>query len=157
MTISPLAAATLLVLCSLSSGCDDAKKDAKAEAKAEAKAPEAKAEAKAPEAKAPEAKAPEAKAEAKAPEALADPGDAELPKIGVPECDDYVTKMTACMAAGTVPASEAAAQKMGLEMSAKGWADAMQTDPKDGPTLVPGCKAATDMAKLKYPTCFPDA
>lgn len=150
MTISPLAAATLLVLCSLSSGCDDAKKDAKAEAKAEAKT-DAKAEAK------PEAKAPEAKAEAKAPEALADPGDAELPKIGVPECDDYVTKMTACMAAGTVPASEAAAQKMGLEMSAKGWADAMQTNPKDGPTLVPGCKAATDMAKLKYPTCFPDA
>jgi len=166
LALGPLAA---LCLC-LAGGCDDGKKDAKdgkTEAKQDAKAAEAKAaeakaadakaaDAKAADAKADEAKAPEAKAdEAKAPEAKADAGASAAVTIGVPECDDYVTKMTACIAAGTVPTAEAEAQKMGLEMSAKSWADAMKANPEGGSALVAGCKAAIDMGRIKYPTCFP--
>lgn len=165
MKITKLALGTLTALClCLPAACDDAKKDAK-DGKTEAKAADAKAadakaaDAKAADAKATDAKAADAKAdEAKADEAKADAGAtaaAQTVTIGVAECDDYVSKMNACIAAGTVPAAEVEAQKMGLEMSSKSWADAIKTNPDGGPGLVPGCKAAIDMGKLKYPTCFP--
>lgn len=166
MTITKLALGTLTALClSLAGGCDDAKKDAKdgkaeakADAKAEAKAADVKAadakaaEAKAEEAKAADAKVAEAKVEAIAPEAGA-AGDAPA-KIGVAECDEYVAKMTACIASGGIAAEQLEAQKMGLDMYQKSWADAIKSNPADGPTLVPGCKAAIEMGKVSHPSCF---
>lgn len=168
MTITKLALGTLTALClSLAGGCDDAKKDAKdgkteakADAKADAKAAadvkaaDAKAaEAKAAEdAKAADAKAAEAKAEVIPPEAGAG-GDAAA-KIGVAECDDYIAKMTACIASGGIAAEQLEAQKMGLDMYQKSWADAIKSNPADGPTLVPGCKAAIEMGKVSHPSCF---
>lgn len=160
MRIIKLALAPLTALClCLAGGCDDGKKeakDAKADAKvadakaAEAGAGEAKAEAgdaKAEDAKAADAKAPEAKAEAAA-------GGEPPATIGVAECDEYITKMTACIAGGTVPADKVEAQKMGLDMYAKSWSDAMKANPSDGASLVPGCKAAIEMGKVGYPSCF---
>lgn len=166
MTITKLALGTLTALClSLAGGCDDAKKDvkdgkteAKADAKAEAKAADVKAaeakaaDAKVEDAKAADAKAAEAKAEAIAPEAGAG-GDAPA-KIGVAECDEYVAKMTACIASGGIAAEQLEAQKMGLDMYQKSWADAIKSNPADGPTLVPGCKAAIEMGKVSHPSCF---
>jgi hypothetical protein len=172
MKITKLALGTLMALSlSLTGACDDAKKDVKDAKAADAKAAAAKAaDAKAADPKAADAKAADAEAaEAKAAEAKAADAKAADPKaadtgaaaggevttIGVAECDEYVTKMTACITAGTVPAAEVEAQKMGLDMSAKSWADAMKTNPEGGSGLVAGCKAAVDMGKLKYPTCFP--
>lgn len=166
MTITKLALATVTALCLCASGCDDAKKDAKdgkTEAKADAKAAEAKAadakvadakaaDAKVEDAKAAEGKAVEAKAEAVAPEAGAG-GDAPA-KIGVAECDEYITKMTACIASGSIAAEQLEAQKMGLDMYQKSWADAIKSNPAEGAALVPGCKAAIEMGKVSHPTCF---
>lgn len=156
-----LALGTLMALClSLGGGCDDAKKDAKdakPEAKQDAKAADAKAgDVAAPDAKV-DAKAAEAKAaEAKADAVVADPGaGAEAPaKIGVAECDEYITKMTACIASGSVAPEQLEAQKMGLDMYAKSWADAMKANPAEGSALVPGCKAAIEMGKVSHPACF---
>jgi Meckel syndrome type 1 protein len=159
MRITKLALATLaaLGLC-LASACDDAKtqaKDGKAEAKQDAKA----ADAKVADAKAADAKAADAKvADAGADDAKADAGaaaGAAAGAIGVPECDEYVTKMSECIAAGTVAAAERDAQQMSLDMSTKTWADAMKANPEGGSALVGGCKAAIDMGRVKYPTCFP--
>ena len=167
MRTTTLALGTLLALClSLGGGCDDAKKDAKdakPEAKKDAKAADAKAgdvaapDAKAVDAKAVDAKAVDAKAvDAKADAVVADPGaGGEAPaKIGVAECDEYITKMTACIASGSIAAEQLEAQKMGLDMYAKSWADAMKSNPAEGPALVPGCKAAIEMGKVAHPACF---
>jgi hypothetical protein len=141
MRITKLALGTLTALClSLTGGCDDSKKDAK-DAKVEAKA-DAKADAKAADAKAADAKL-EVVADAPAPDT-----------IGVAECDDYISKMNACIAGGKVPADQLEGQKMGLEMYAKSWADAKKANPGDGAALVPGCKAAIEMGKVSHPTCF---
>lgn len=167
MTITKRVLGTLTALClSLAGGCDDAKdakKDAKVEAKADGKAEakgaetktDGKVEAKGAEAKADaavDAKGADTKADAIAPEAGA-AGDAPA-KIGVAECDEYVTKMSACIASGSVPADQLEAQKMGLDMYQKSWADAVKTNPADSATLVPGCKAAIEMGKVSHPGCF---
>jgi hypothetical protein len=166
MRITKLALCTLTALClSLGGGCDDAKKDAKdakPEAKPDAKAADAKAgdveaadakgDAKLEDPKAVEGKAVEAKADA----VVADPGaGGEAPaKIGVAECDEYVTKMSACIASGGIAPEQLEAQKLGLDMYAKSWADAMKANPAEGPALVPGCKAAIEMGKVSHPACF---
>lgn len=155
MRITKLALGTLTALSlTLAGGCDDSKKDAKdakVEAKTDAKAEAKVADAKAEDAKVEEAKAAEAKAETKV-EAVE---DAPAPDtIGVAECDDYISKMNACIAAGKIPADQLEGQKMGLEMYAKSWADAKKANPGDGAALVPGCKAAIEMGKVSHPTCF---
>lgn len=160
-----LALRTLTALALLAtSACDDAKKDAKVDAKQEAKAADGKAadvkaDVKADDAKADEAKADEAKADAVA-EPKAEGGEAageaagEVTKIGVAECDDYIAGMTQCFAAGGVPSETRDQVKMGFDMSVTGWADAMKANPDTGTALAGPCKAALDMAKLSYPTCF---
>jgi hypothetical protein len=165
MRTTTLALGTLTALClSLGGGCDDANanakkdaKDAKLEAKPDAKAgdgkaADAKADAKADEAKAAESKAEEAKADAVG----ADPGaGGEAPaKIGVAECDEYITTMTACIASGSIAPEQLEQQKLGLDMYAKSWADAMKANPAEGSALVPGCKAAIEMGKVSHPACF---
>jgi hypothetical protein len=158
MRITKLALGTLTALClSLPGGCDDAKKDAAKDGKAEAKKDVKAADAKAADAKAADAKADVVAADAKAVDAKADAGaggDAAPAKIGVAECDEYIAKMTACIAAGSVAAEQLEAQKMGLDMYAKSWADAMKSNPAGGPSLVPGCKAAIEMGKVSHPSCF---
>ncbi len=155
-----LALATLTALGLLAAtACDDAKKDVKdagkAAAKQDAKADPKAADVKAPEATADEAKAADAKAELAA-EPKADGGDAadEPAKIGVAECDEYMSTMTQCFASGGVPAEQRDAVKMGFDMSVQSWVDAMKTNPEGGSGLVAGCKAALDMAKVSYPSCF---
>jgi hypothetical protein len=161
MTITKLALGTLTALClSLAGGCDDAKNDAKVvkttEAKVDTKAKDAKAvDAKAVDVEAADAKAVDAKAvDAKAPEAVPEAGGDAAAKVGVPECDEYIAKMSACIASGSIAAEQLEAQKMGLDMYQKSWVDAMKSNPADGPTLVPGCKAAIEMGKVSHPTCF---
>jgi hypothetical protein len=159
-----LALGTLMALgLFAASACDDAKKDAKVEAKADGKAADVKAPAAKVEAKAADAKlepatdaklepAADAKAEGGA-VAAAEPAG-EVPKLGVPECDEYIGKMTQCFASGGVPPAESDAQKLGFDMTVKGWVDAVKADPESGSALVTGCKAALDAATLRYPTCF---
>jgi len=165
MRTTKLALGTLTALCLSLWGCDDAKKDAKdakPEAKQDAKAADAKADAKEADAKAADAKAADAKAaESKALEAKADAGAADpaaggeaAAKVGVAECDEYIAKMSACIASGGIAAEQLEAQKMGLEMYTKSWADAMKSNPAEGPALVPGCKAAIEMGKVSHPACF---
>lgn len=165
-----LALRTLTALALLAtSACDDAKKDAKVDAKQEAKAADGKAadvkaDVKADDGKAADVKADDAKADAAKADAVAEPkaeggeaaGEAagEVTKIGVAECDDYIAGMTQCFAAGGVPSETRDQVKMGFDMSVTGWADAMKANPDTGTALAGPCKAALDMAKLSYPTCF---
>lgn len=155
LVLGTLMATSLLA----ASACDDAKKDvkdgkaaAKAEVKTDGKAVDVKApDAKADDAKAADAKAADAKADLAA-EPKADGGAAT--KIGVAECDEYVSTMNQCFTSGGVPAEQRDAVKMGFDMSVESWVDAMKTNPEGGTALVAGCKAALDMAKVSYPTCF---
>ncbi len=150
-TTKMLALATLTALGLLAaSACDDAKKDVKADAKADAKA-EAKADAKAADVKAADSKAGDVEGEA--PKPVAEPAG-EVTKIGVPECDDYIAAMSKCFASDGVPAKDRDQVKMGFDMSVSGWADAMKANPDTGTALAGPCKAALDMAKVSYPSCF---
>ncbi|MEM9455874.1 MAG: hypothetical protein AAGF11_16970 [Myxococcota bacterium] len=153
----------LCTLCLLVPGCDSSKKDAKpSDGPATAKASDAKATAKAGDAKAAEAKAAEAKAaEAKAAEAKADGAEAAAeaaaeppPKIGVAECDEYITTMSTCYASGKIPDADRDAHRMGFDASVKSWADSAKAHPEDQSHLVPGCKAALAAARKQYPSCF---
>jgi hypothetical protein len=152
LALGTLMAASLLV----ASACDDAKKDVK-DGKTAAKADAKTVDVKAPEAKVDDAKAADAKADV-AVEAKADGGAApaggEATKIGVAECDEYVSAMNQCFTSGGVPAEQRDAVKMGFDMSVQSWVDAMKTNPEGGTALVSGCKAALDMAKVSYPSCF---
>ena len=131
-------------------GCDGGKKDATAEPKkAESKKPEAKAEdAKAGDAKVGDAKAEDTKADG------ADAAKAEVTTIGVPECDDYISTMSACFETDEIPADIRDGQKMGFDATVTSWADSAKAHPEGDATLVTGCKAAMNMAKKMYPGCF---
>ena len=62
-------------------------------------------------------------------------------KIGVPECDDYLSKLEACL--GKLPAAAKAQYEKSLEQNRKAWHDAAST-PQGKASLATGCKAATD-------------
>jgi hypothetical protein len=68
-------------------------------------------------------------------------------KIGVPECDEYIAKVEACLA--KVPAAGQPAVKSSLEAMRKSWRDAAAT-PQGKAGLAAGCKAALDQAKTTY-------
>jgi hypothetical protein len=152
LALGTLMAGSLLA----ASACDDTKKDA-ADGKVAAAKTDGKAAAVlAPQAEGDAAKAVDAKAElAAAPKP--DGGEAaagDAPKIGVAECDEYVGTMYTCFAAGGVPAEQRDVVKMGFDTTVTGWADAMKANPEAGSGLVAACKAALDMAKVSYPSCF---
>jgi len=135
--------ATVAALCMLLvPGCDDAKKDA---AKSDDKAAEAAAEVKKP-----------AGVEKAAP--AAEPEGVEVAaapiKVGIPTCDDYIEKMTACFAGNGVPEDIRAAQKEGFEQTVRGWAETLKANPDAEGGLAAGCGASRDMAKRSYPKCF---
>ena len=155
LVLGALAACTLLTL----PACDDAKKDA---AKADAGAAKADADKKAPaDEKAEDGKAaadkeaePPAADGAETKVADADGAGEDPPKIGVPECDEYVRVMTECFKKDVVPENLREAQREGFAVTVRGWADAVKTNAaaKDG--VVVGCNAAADMAKRSFPKCF---
>jgi len=97
--------------------------------------------------------------QAKAPQGTVDeppaPGEpaADVPKIGVPECDEYIATMNACFASDAIPAEERDKQKLGFDASVRGWADAVAANPDGSTALASGCKAALDMARIAYPGC----
>lgn len=65
-------------------------------------------------------------------------------KIGVPECDEYIAKVEACLA--KVPASGQPAVKSSLDTMRKTWRDAAAT-PQGKAGLAMGCKQALETAK----------
>ena len=65
-------------------------------------------------------------------------------KIGVPECDEYISKVEACLA--KVPAAGQPAVKTSLDTMRKTWKDAAAT-PQGKAGLAAGCKSALDTAK----------
>ena len=68
-------------------------------------------------------------------------------KIGVPECDEYIAKVEACLA--KVPAAGQPAVKTSLDTMRKTWRDAAAT-PQGKAGLAAGCKQALETAKTTY-------
>ena len=71
-------------------------------------------------------------------------------KTGVPECDDYLTKVDACIA-GKVPAAARAQFNAAVEQNRKAWQQAAST-PQGKAGLAAVCKQATEAAKTTYKT-----
>jgi hypothetical protein len=65
-------------------------------------------------------------------------------KVGVPECDDYLAKLQACLA--KLPAAAKPTWDNAYEQTRKAWRDAAST-PQGKAGLAQGCKAATDTAR----------
>jgi hypothetical protein len=66
-------------------------------------------------------------------------------KIGVPECDDYIAKYEACIAA-KVPAEIRARSEASLAQMRKSWRD-LAANPQTRAGLAQACKTATDTAR----------
>ena len=64
--------------------------------------------------------------------------------LGVPECDDYLTKYEACISAH-VPAASQAALQQSLDATRAGWKQAIDAGGKD--SLAAACKTMTDSAR----------
>ena len=69
-------------------------------------------------------------------------------KIGVPECDDYLAKVDACVSS-KVPEAQRAQYKAAMETSRKAWQQAAST-PQGKAGLAAACKQATEAAKTLY-------
>lgn len=67
-------------------------------------------------------------------------------KIGVPECDDYLAKVDACVTASKLPELAKATYKSSMEASHKAWLQAAST-PEGKAKLAETCKKATEDAK----------
>ena len=83
-----------------------------------------------------------------------DAAGAELPKIGVAECDDYISKMSACFETDEIAEDIREGQRTGFDLTVKSWHDSAKANPGADATLVTGCTAAMNMAKKMYPGCF---
>ena len=68
-------------------------------------------------------------------------------KVGVPECDEYIAKVEACLA--KVPAAGQPAVKTSLDAMRKSWRDAAAA-PQGKAGLAAGCKQALETAKTTY-------
>ena len=69
-------------------------------------------------------------------------------KIGVPECDEYITKWEACVNS-KVPEAQRATYKSSFETIRKSWKDAA-ANPQGKAGLATGCKQALDTAKQTF-------
>ena len=69
-------------------------------------------------------------------------------KIGVPECDDYIAKVEACLK-GKVPEASKGALQTALDTNRKAWRDAA-ANPQTKAALAQGCKTATETAKTAW-------
>jgi hypothetical protein len=65
-------------------------------------------------------------------------------KVGVPECDEYLSKYEACLS--KLPAAAKTQYESAFEQTRKQWRAAAAT-PQGKAALAQGCKAATDAAK----------
>ena len=65
-------------------------------------------------------------------------------QIGIPECDEYLTKYSRCIEA-KVPTAARASMNDAMEATARAWKEAANGPARD--QLGPGCKAALDAAK----------
>jgi hypothetical protein len=65
-------------------------------------------------------------------------------QIGIPECDEYLTKYSRCIAM-KVPEAARATMNDAMEQTGRAWQEAARGPAKDG--LGPACKAALDAAK----------
>jgi hypothetical protein len=70
---------------------------------------------------------------------------ASADKVGVPECDEYITKVEACLTA-KVPEAARATYKSTLDTMRTSWKKAAET-PQGKAGLAQGCKAALEQAK----------
>ena len=70
-------------------------------------------------------------------------------EIGVAECDEYVTKMRACL--DKMPAEAKAASQSGFEQSINAWKQAASNEAAK-PGLASACKSALD-ALAQNPVC----
>ena len=69
-------------------------------------------------------------------------------KIGIPECDNYLTKYEACVS-GKVPDAARAQYKTSLEQTRKSWRE-MAANPQTKASLAKACQMATDQAKQTF-------
>lgn len=69
-------------------------------------------------------------------------------KIGIPECDNYLTKYEACVS-GKVPEAARAQYKSSLEQTRKSWRE-MAANPQTKAGLTKACQMATDQAKQTF-------
>lgn len=101
----------------------------------------------APAATAPaDATAPTATDPAAAPAAPA--ATAAVDSVGVPECDDYLNKISACLTE-KVPEAQRAAFQTGIDSSRSAWKQAAGT-PEGKASLATACKTALDQSKAQY-------
>lgn len=68
-------------------------------------------------------------------------------KIGIPECDEYIEKMTKCL--DKVPEAAKPGMKSALETSQKAWKEAAANEAAK-PGLASGCKSAVETSKSAY-------
>lgn len=87
---------------------------------------------------------PPAAAPATPPPAAA-PAPATADSIGVPECDNYITKYMACVS-GKVPEASRAQLQASLDQMREAWKQAAATDAGKA-SLAQACTAANDAAK----------
>ena len=86
------------------------------------------------------------------PEEAAAPAEGAAPsggEIGVAECDEYVTKMRACL--DKMPAEAKAASQSGFEQSINAWKQAASNEASKA-GLASACKSALD-ALAQNPVC----
>ena len=69
-------------------------------------------------------------------------------KIGVPECDEYISKWEACVNS-KVPEAQRAQYKSSFDTLRKSWKDAA-ANPQAKAGLATGCKQALETAKQTY-------
>lgn len=131
---------TLTILCALAfvgavlTGCPKKKEEPAKTEPAAATTEEKKEEPKKEEPKKEEPKKDEAKAAG---------GDAD--KVGIKECDEYISKYKACVG-GKVPEASRAAMEKGLETMVKTWKQAAATE-AGKKAMATGCAKALEMAK----------
>ena len=69
-------------------------------------------------------------------------------KIGVAECDDYLTKLDDCITT-KVPAAARAQYTASIEQTRKSWRD-LAANPQTRASLAAACKTAVDTARQTY-------
>jgi hypothetical protein len=66
--------------------------------------------------------------------------------VGIPACDDFLTKYEACIT-GKIPAAQQPMFKSSVDQMRAGWASAAKT-PHAKPALESACKQSSEQAKV---------
>ncbi|BAV98851.1 hypothetical protein [Lysobacter enzymogenes] len=136
-----LAAAVTLALAACNKPADKPADAAPADAAAPAAAP-------AGDAAAPAATPAPTDAAPAAPTDAAAPAAAPTASVGVPECDDYLTKVRTCLT-DKVPAEQRAGLQAALDQSHSAWTQ-MAATPQGKTALAGACKTALEQSKAQY-------